>query len=397
MRPPFPWFGNKATAAAAIWQRLGNPKNYVEPFAGSLAVLLARPDEHQWWSRFETVNDADALIPNFFRAIAGDPEQVAAYASAPVTEVDLTARHLWLVQQRDSLAERLMADPDIYDARAAGWWAWGISAWVGGDWCTGIGPYTGTGERPRSQGGTAPGVFRKIPMVAGGHGGKGTHRPRPLPGGPAVESPSGGLVPDITGGARAILAEDFAVLANRLRRVRVVCGDWERVTRSAATPPKGHHVGVLLDPPYAPTARRGDLYGVGDRPEHRDAPVHEAARAWALAQGADPRYRIAYCTYRDHSTEDALFAEAGWTPHAWSARGGYGLQSDNRAVTNRHLEVVWFSPHCLPAHPPQDPQGQVVPLLGCAPPTGGPILQEATSDRLALEPVASTTAHAVTA
>lgn len=40
---PFPYFGGKRRAAPIIWRELGDPAGYVEPFAGSAAVLLARP------------------------------------------------------------------------------------------------------------------------------------------------------------------------------------------------------------------------------------------------------------------------------------------------------------------------------------------------------------------
>lgn len=339
---PFPWFGGKRRVAPEVWKRLGNPLNFVEPFAGSLAVLLARPDSHQWWERTESVSDADGFVSNFFRAIAADPQGVARHASWPVNEVDLTARHVWLVQNRQELTGQLMADPDFYDVRAAGWWVWGICAWVGGDWCTGVGPFTGTGETSLSQGGSAPGVYRKIPMIAGGHGGKGVHRPRDVAG--VVQSMHGGQVPDLVGSAEGTLAADFAVLANRLRRVRVTCGNWDRVLGNAATPPKGHVTGVLLDPPYDPSERRGDLYGVGDRPE--DLPVHVAARTWALERTNDDRFRIAYCSYSTDD-EDALFVAAGWAPYRWSASGGYSLRANNRARTNRDREIVWFSPSCV--------------------------------------------------
>lgn len=43
LRAPFPWFGGKSRAAPLVWSALGDVANYVEPFAGSLAVLLARP------------------------------------------------------------------------------------------------------------------------------------------------------------------------------------------------------------------------------------------------------------------------------------------------------------------------------------------------------------------
>ena len=40
---PFPYFGGKRSVAADVWARLGAPKQYIEPFCGSAAVLLAAP------------------------------------------------------------------------------------------------------------------------------------------------------------------------------------------------------------------------------------------------------------------------------------------------------------------------------------------------------------------
>ena len=90
---PFPWFGGKKRVADTVWRALGNPDNFVEPFAGSLAVLLARPHA----PRTETVNDSDGLLINFWRAVKHDPEAVAEAAFYPINECDLHARHLWLV------------------------------------------------------------------------------------------------------------------------------------------------------------------------------------------------------------------------------------------------------------------------------------------------------------
>ena len=42
-KTPWPWFGGKSGAAPAVWAALGDVAHYVEPFAGSLAVLLRRP------------------------------------------------------------------------------------------------------------------------------------------------------------------------------------------------------------------------------------------------------------------------------------------------------------------------------------------------------------------
>jgi site-specific DNA-adenine methylase len=109
-----------------IWEGLGDVANYVEPFAGSLAVILGRPTE----ARIETVNDADCYLANFWRAIARDPEAVAYAADWPVNEADLHARHTWLVAQGD-FREKMKTDPDFYDAKVAGWWVWGLSCWIG--------------------------------------------------------------------------------------------------------------------------------------------------------------------------------------------------------------------------------------------------------------------------
>ena len=42
LKAPFPWFGGKSRVADIVWDRFGKVDNYVEPFFGSGAVLLAR-------------------------------------------------------------------------------------------------------------------------------------------------------------------------------------------------------------------------------------------------------------------------------------------------------------------------------------------------------------------
>ena len=107
LRAPFPWFGGKRRVADTVWSALGNVDHYVEPFAGSAAVLLARPHV----GRCETINDADSMVSNFWRALKAAPDEVAAHCDWPVLETDLHARHLWLIGRRESLTEKLVADP----------------------------------------------------------------------------------------------------------------------------------------------------------------------------------------------------------------------------------------------------------------------------------------------
>jgi len=131
---PFPYFGGKRHVADEIWSRFGDVGRYLEPFAGSMAVLLHRP----WPYRgLEVVGDLDGHICNFYRAVRADPETAAHHAEYPTIHQDLTARHRWLNAWGAENASRLTEDPDWYDARAAGWWAWGKSNWIGGGWCDG--------------------------------------------------------------------------------------------------------------------------------------------------------------------------------------------------------------------------------------------------------------------
>lgn len=72
MRPPFPYFGGKMMIAGRIAAALPAHGHYVEPFSGSLAVLLAKPP-----SRMETVNDLDGAIVEFWRFLREQPADLA--------------------------------------------------------------------------------------------------------------------------------------------------------------------------------------------------------------------------------------------------------------------------------------------------------------------------------
>jgi len=340
LKAPFPYFGGKSKVAGEVWRRLGNVDNYLEPFGGSLAVLLARPQEHKWWLKKETAGDYSGLVVNFYRAVSADPKLVAEYANWPVTEVDLTSRHLFLVRYQNELAEKLAGDPEYYDVKAAGWWIWGLSCWIGGDWMTGAGPWKPGAQGTLGEIKKAPGVYRKMPMIAGSHGGKGIHKP--LGDLPIMEETG---FPDMNEEYGESLIRQFELIQNRLRRVRITCGDWSRLKGAAVDGGAKKITGVFLDPPYDLDLRRSDLYGISDRIKN-DIPIHEAARTWALEIGSQENRRVAYCSYSTPK-EDSLFIKENWAPFTWSAQGGYGLQANNLAKTNKDKEIIWFSPYCL--------------------------------------------------
>jgi DNA adenine methylase len=72
LRPPFTYYGGKTRMADQIVSLLPEHSHYVEPFAGSLAVLLAKPR-----SEMETVNDLDGDLMTFWRVLRDCPQDLA--------------------------------------------------------------------------------------------------------------------------------------------------------------------------------------------------------------------------------------------------------------------------------------------------------------------------------
>jgi DNA adenine methylase len=72
VRPPMAYFGGKTKLARRIAARLPAHEHYVEPFCGSLAVLLAKAP-----ARIETVSDLDGDLVTFWRVLREQPAQLA--------------------------------------------------------------------------------------------------------------------------------------------------------------------------------------------------------------------------------------------------------------------------------------------------------------------------------
>ena len=343
---PFLRFGDKSHIAPVVWQRFGSVASYIEPFAGSLAVLLGRPND---FDPIETINAKDGFICNFWRAVTADPKQVAYYVNYPINECDLHARHKWLVERTRSIVSRLKSDLDWFSAKVAGWWAWKQYAWIGSDWCSRRGPWHSiirhgkehlekllqqrrrkkmlpldvchsiTGNLPFAIDDTT-GVLRKRPHL--GDTETGVHR------------------------RNADLLLWFEALAARLRRVCIYCGDWYRIcggkrgdTITSMFPRRGANAtcGVFLDPPYGKSdGRNPKIYAVDSLTVAGDV------RAWAIRYGNNPKFRIALCGY------SSFTMPVDWTVYRWKTTGSYGTQSKNkRGQTNTECDTIWFSPYCL--------------------------------------------------
>lgn len=345
LKAPFPWFGGKSKVGPIIWDRFlpsagAQINNYVEPFAGSLAVLLQRPAATVKPGIIETVNDFDCYVANFWRAIKEDPEGVAHHADYPVIEIDLMARNNWLVDQRPTYRDK-MQDPHFFDVKIAGWWVWGLSQWIGGGFCD-------------------KKVGKKLPHLGGGEG---------------IHSRSGRsekskwIVPTLGGGylnvADEILSlpgerikQRFEALARRLRTVRVACGDWTGVMSEAVLTGNGI-TGLVLDPPY--TADIQSVKYAGDTHQAQSRDIADEVRNWAIETAKPPvvdpaqpkaklpphagrggSIRIALCGYE--SEKHPMPPE--WEKVEWKATGGYGNQGQGRGRENATKERIWFSPSC---------------------------------------------------
>jgi len=344
VRAPFSWFGGKATVAHIVWDVLGDVDNYVEPFFGSGSVLLNRPHA----PRVETINDADHMVANFWRAVQADPDAVAHHADWPVNETDLHARHYWLITEGRRRLEKINGDPTAYDAQVAGWWCWGLCAWIGRGFMYGNGPWQWTGDAwEKSDTADGQGINRQLPHLSGGQG---INRQLPhLSGGRGINR----TIDRVRGSNRsAFIREWMAGLSERLRDVRVCCGDWSRVTSDAVTFRNGL-TGVFLDPPYADTAgRTANLYSVDCLSVAHDV------RAWAIEAGNHPLMRIVLAGYDgEHAMPD------DWHVIQWKARGGYGNQADGRGRDNAYKERLWLSPACVR---PDKPQRSLFDLMEAA-------------------------------
>ena len=121
VKPPFAYYGGKTTLAPTIASLLPAHEHYVEPFAGSLAVLLAKKP-----SRAETVNDLDGDLVTFWRVLRDRPDELErmcaltphsraefaeSWSPLPADELEI-ARRVWvrLTQSRGKSMKR------------TGWW-----------------------------------------------------------------------------------------------------------------------------------------------------------------------------------------------------------------------------------------------------------------------------------
>lgn len=286
----------KKISNVSLYGRKHNPVYLIsKEFLGDQEVLAIKTTSNTFIAN--GIASHNCFIPNFWRAVAAEPDKVALHADYPVLEADLHARHRWFISpEAEEFRKKINLDPNYYDVKIAGWWVWGMNASLG---------ITFTKQR---------GLNCKpfLSMI-----GQGT-----------VTSTS--------------IEDWFKILQDRLKKVRVCCGDWSRVVTPSVTYKnksltKKGMVGVFLDPPYLVENREDKLYRI-------ETNVFADVCNWAIENASIPQMRIAVCGY-----EGDFDFPKDWEVFNWQTTGGFSsfAKSKVQGKENSKKETIWFSPSCI--------------------------------------------------
>lgn len=343
MKSLFPYQGGKKSISTKVWSSFGNDlKNYIEPFCGSAAVLFNRPDHINC---IETINDIDGLLINAYRSIKYKPEEVVHYTDWPVSELCCEARHHYLCKlyAQTNFINNMRIDETSCDPKSAGYWIYGACMWMGQGWCSDkqINKYVngnpdiikdilnGKDYEHRDNFGRLPRMGRGINR---GNFGKLPHLGNP---GTGINREDFGRLPNLGDAGTGINRDDKKLInimndyCNRLRNVRIVCGDWQRVLTTSVTINNGL-TGVFLDPPYSlSNTSWQDDYGYRGKEN-----VFPDVIKWCKENEDNEKLVIALCGQEGDWHPDPK----KWETIKWVRNRGYS-KSDNK---NRFLERIWI-------------------------------------------------------
>ena len=292
----FTYFGNKQRIAKVCWDIFGPTKAYVEPFCGCASMLLASPYEHT----FEAINDADCYVVNAFRAVKYHHEAVIEHLYNPRFEIDLHARHDYLVNHKHEFTlEMMRSDPKFCDPELAAWWIWGINLWIGSNWCS-------VNHTIKGQ------SWSKKPVAY--NQGVLTSSKKPVAGNKGVLN---------KGNRRDIIDSMVSAVFDRLVDVSILHGDFERLLTPSYTTKFGS-TAVFLDPPYMADY---ECYEADDK----DGSVWDRAKQWVIDNHTNKDLRIILCG------ELKQWPDSPLRVLDWKRGAGY---NKDRSEDNRS-ECVW--------------------------------------------------------
>lgn len=294
-RQPYMYTGGKKGIAYFVWQLLGDPGVYVEPFFGGGSVLLNRPKFDKYYSE-EYVSDLDGMIINFWRTVKMDRHGLLKELERPLSEIELQAMFR-LANRTATLVDSLEDDDKYYSVRAAAAFVYTMCAAL---------PFNWSNKRVTLEYGDIPGMLRSSLRVPGE------------------------------------MEKYIDKLFERIRYVRMHRCDWlvllSRV-ESRYKKKEGTIIGVYLDPPYGSSDRKSGLYRKDSKR------VEKGVVEWCESHGKDRRWRIVLSTYGEY---DSLLND-GWTRYVWrrDRRVEYEVKSGDDVVRRQTYEYIYASPGCL--------------------------------------------------
>ena len=355
----FWWYGSKAQIMRKVWPRLGyDSQHFIDPFTATASSVLGAA----LLPPVMTLNDIDAEVVNTLRAIrAGNARELAKLCVRPMWECDQHALEATMMNPGFDLRGSLDGHDDYFDMNLAakflvvqsgkfgdpsgkkGSWVLrqderGVDVLVFEKGAKGVPRSTIDGEglgmgqavaraevRVDSNTGVfrQVGIYRKHPEIQ--NGGKGTGAIRH---GDEYEE------------RVARLTLEIEAIAVRLRRARILCSEWSNCLPPAVLS-RWHPTSIFLDPPYE--GRLKIKY-----PHYRPGLAADV-RKWCIENGGNENLRIALCGRQGNE----VLRNYGWDCLPWIARSGYsnlaGHDAETEAKRQARMEMIWFSPHCIPA------------------------------------------------
>lgn len=355
----FPYYGTKAKAASLVWSLCPDSVDHlIEPFCGSLAVSLEAPGQV---TKF-LVNDYNALIVNFWRAVQASPDAVLAMARRPCSDLDMWAAEFTTKEWAKVQLPRMAADLDYFDVRMAGLWLYGQVNYLANNFGTLSGPWhrvpdaegvlsmanvpelkTDKGIRASVPGLCMDmGIRANVPELHTDMGIRAMVPDLLMDKGirsnvPELHTDKGirSNVPDLKGDAgEDPWAPVMRRISKKLETYRILCGDWGRVLSAGlinACEKKKRKTMVFLDPPYDDTLSSG---GGTKYVCVEQLAISAKVREWCAAQTATPSNLVIMLCGRK-TEHDALLDIPGWKKHVWSSGSGYGVNGDHKT------EAIW--------------------------------------------------------
>ncbi len=291
---PFSYFGGKRDIAPQVWEFFGaRIKNYIEPFAGGMAILLARPNPSLVVEeRFvETVNDKDALVINAWRAMKhANPRELAELVETINSQQHLDSFKKDVYENYYMLNRLIRSGTERYHPYLAAMWIAGMKNAIGAGFAN-----------------TADTYSKVSPRIV------------------------------ISGWPFGSAERYFKYMKYRLKHVNLMCLNWHELVGSPTRTTLQGETATFIDPPY-PRKERSPCYN------EDDGSPSNAAAEWAIEtirKDKANKFRIAFCGYR--RLYKKKFKAEGWTSISWKGKG-YGVQGDGRGRVNAAEETVWFSP-----------------------------------------------------